>query len=84
VALINMLRQACSIARQQEAGQGNAVAAIAFCVLGCLISILDWAVNFLNRYAFSVIAIYGDAYIPAAKKTWTLIKDRGIDALVNE
>ncbi|KAG9884949.1 DUF580-domain-containing protein, partial [Aureobasidium melanogenum] len=36
------------------------------------------------RYAFSYIALYGKAYIPAAKDTWTLIKDRGIDALVNE
>lgn len=71
VAIINMLRQACSIARQQEAAQGNAVAAIALCCLGCVIGILDWAVQFLNRYAYSYIAMYGKAYIPAAKATWT-------------
>jgi hypothetical protein len=41
-------------------------------------------VQFLNRYAFSHIALYGKAYIPAAKDTWTMIKTRGIDALVNE
>lgn len=45
VALINMLRQAVSIAQQQEAQSGNIVASIAFCILGCLISILDWAVQ---------------------------------------
>ena len=71
VAIINMLRQACSIARQQEANSGNMVASIAFCVLGCFIGILDWAVQFINRYAFSYIALYGKAYIPAAKATWT-------------
>lgn len=27
--------------------------------------------RFINRYAFSYIALYGTAYIPAAKKTWT-------------
>jgi len=37
-----------------------------------------------NRYAFSYIALYGKAYIPAAKDTWTMMKDRGIDALVND
>ncbi|KAG9703089.1 DUF580-domain-containing protein, partial [Aureobasidium melanogenum] len=84
VALINMLRQACSIARQQEANSGNIAADIALCILQCLIGILDWVVQFINRYAFSYIALYGKAYIPAAKDTWTLIKDRGIDALVNE
>lgn len=51
VALINMLRQAVSIAQQQEAQSGNMVASIAFCILGCFIGILDWAVQwvFLNR-----------------------------------
>ena len=45
VALINMLRQAVSIAQRQEAQSGNMVASIAFCVLGCFISILEWAVQ---------------------------------------
>lgn len=108
VALINMLRQAVSIAQQQEAQSGNIAASIAFCVLGCFIGILDWAVQFINRYAFSYIALYGKAYIPAAKDTWKyvtpllsmstllpasnriidtvhrMMKDRGIDALVND
>jgi hypothetical protein len=47
VAIINMLRQACSIARQQESG-GNFAAQIALCILQCLIGILDWAVQFIN------------------------------------
>ncbi|KAI4204835.1 MAG: hypothetical protein LQ350_000901 [Teloschistes chrysophthalmus] len=84
VALINLLRQAVSIAQQQEAADGNIVASIAFCCLGCIIGLLDWAVQFINRYAFSHIALYGKAYIPAAKDTWTMMKDRGIDALVND
>jgi hypothetical protein len=84
VALINMLRQACSIAQSQEAGQGNMVAAFALCCLQCILSIIDWAVQFINRYAFSRIALYGKAYIAAAKDTWKMMRDRGIDALVND
>jgi hypothetical protein len=67
VAIIQLLRQACSIARQNEAAQGNILGSILFCVLGCFIGILDWAVQFINEYAFSYIALYGKAYIPAAK-----------------
>lgn len=70
VAIINMARQAASIAQQQEAQGGNMIAAAAFCCLGCLISLLQWAVQFFNRYAFSHIALYGKAYVPAAKDTW--------------
>ncbi|KAL2061608.1 hypothetical protein VTL71DRAFT_6985 [Oculimacula yallundae] len=84
VALIQCLRQACSIAQQNEAAQGNILGAAFFCCLQCFIGILDWAITFINEYAFSYIALYGKAYIPAAKTTWTMMKDRGIDALVNE
>ncbi|KAI4171323.1 MAG: hypothetical protein LQ346_008754 [Caloplaca aetnensis] len=84
VAIINMVRQAVSIAQRQEAAEGNIVAAAAFCCLGCIIALLDWAVQFINRYAFSHIALYGKAYIPAAKDTWAMMKNRGIDALVND
>ncbi|KAI0206645.1 duf580 domain-containing protein [Astrocystis sublimbata] len=84
VAIINFLRQLCSIARRDQMAQGDMFATILLCILGCLIGILDWAVQFLNRYAFSYIALYGKGYIAAAKDTWTMIKQRGIDALVNE
>ncbi|RYP67970.1 hypothetical protein DL769_005617 [Monosporascus sp. CRB-8-3] len=84
VAIINFLRQLCSVAQRSEAADGNIFGYIAFLILGCLLAILDWAVEFLNRYAFSYIALYGKPYIEAAKDTWKMIKDRGIDALVNE
>lgn len=67
VAIVQLLRQACSIAQQNEAAQGNLLGQIFFCCLGCLIGILDWAIQFINEYAFSYIALYGKAYMPAAK-----------------
>ncbi|KAH5783381.1 hypothetical protein HBI88_104920 [Parastagonospora nodorum] len=84
VAIIQFLRQICSAAQRNAASDGNIVGSILFCILGCLISLLNWAVEFLNRYAFSYIALYGKSYVAAAKDTWRMIKDRGIDALVNE
>ncbi|ORY11336.1 plasma-membrane choline transporter-domain-containing protein [Clohesyomyces aquaticus] len=84
VAIINMLRQLCSVAQQSARQDGNIFGTILFCCLQCLIGLLDWAVTFLNRYAFSHIALYGKSYLAAAKDTWKMIKDRGIDALVNE
>ncbi|KAG9244898.1 putative DUF580 domain protein Pns1 [Calycina marina] len=83
VAIIQFLRQACSVARQNEAAQGNVLGSIFFCVLGCFIGLLEWAITFINEYAFSYIALYGKAYVPAAKATWHMMKDRGVDALVN-
>ncbi len=73
VAIINFVRQLASVARQQAAAQGDILATILYCIIGCLISVLDWAVQFLNRYAFTHIALYGKAYIPAAKDTWKYV-----------
>ena len=84
VAIINMLRQFCSIAQQQAGADGNIIGTIALCCLQCILGLIEWAVQFINRYAFSHIALYGKAYFPAAKDTWTMMKDRGIDALVND
>lgn len=30
------------------------------------------------------MAIYGQAFVPTARRTWTLVKDRGIDAMIND
>lgn len=84
IAIINMLRQACSVAQRNETAEGSIVGSIMFWILGCFIAILDWLVTLFNRYAFCHIALYGKAYIPAAKDTWTMMRDRGIDALVND
>jgi len=84
VAITNFLRQACSVAQQSSAQDGNVVGTVLFCMLGCVISVLDWAASFINRYAFSYISLYGKPYFAAAKATWGMMRDRGIDALVDE
>jgi hypothetical protein len=43
VAIIQFLRQICSAAQRNASADGNMVGAILFCILGCLIGILNWA-----------------------------------------
>lgn len=83
VAIINFIRQLCSVAYQSQAGEGGFVGMCIYCVVQCILGFIQWAVEFVNRYAFSYIALFGKAYFPAAKETWRMIKDRGIDALIN-
>lgn len=84
VAIIQFVRQICTAARNQEAADGSMLGYALFCCIGCLLGILEWAVEFINKYAFCHIALYGKAYFAAAKDTWKMIKDRGIDALIND
>lgn len=47
---------------------------------GCLQGLLEY----VNKYAFCQVAIYGKAYIPAARDTWTILQDRGIVQIIND
>lgn len=84
VSIIQLLKQAANIAQQSEATDGNIIACCLWACAGCILSLLQWVIEYFNHYAYSYIALYGDAYIPAAKATWTLMKDRGLDTLVND
>ncbi|KAF8476042.1 plasma-membrane choline transporter-domain-containing protein [Kalaharituber pfeilii] len=84
VSIIQILKQAATIARNENAIEGNLFAYIVFCFLRCILSVVEWAVQYFNHYAYSLIALYGKAYFPAARDTWRMVKDRGFDALIND
>lgn len=69
VAIVQFLRQLCSVA-QASSDSGNFGIDCAFCILRCILGLVEWAINFVNRYAFSYMALYGDSYITSAKNTW--------------
>ncbi|MBE3048521.1 CTL/SLC44 family protein [Candidatus Bathyarchaeota archaeon] len=83
VAIINFIRQLCSVAYESQAGEGGFVGMCFYCFLQLVLGFIQWAVEFVNQYAFSYIALFGKAYFPAAKDTWRMIKDRGVDTLIN-
>jgi len=56
------------------------ISCIGLCFLGCL----DRLAQYFNHYAFCQVAIYGKTYIEAAKATWNLFKQAGLEAIVND
>jgi len=54
------------------------------CMVVCLLSYLDRIMQYINHYAFTYVAIYGDTYCDGANKTWQLILSRGFDMLIND
>lgn len=85
VAFINFVRELLNMARQANAANGGSLGVdFLLCCINCVIGIIDWLVTYFNNYAYTYIALYGKAYIPAARDTWQIVKARGIDALVND
>lgn len=89
IAIINLIRYLLELARSAQAqysdgGVGAIISMICLFCVSCFLNIIEWAVTYFNHYAYTVVALYGKAYIPAAKDTWTIIRARGIDALIND
>ncbi|KAJ3291793.1 putative choline transporter, neither null mutation nor overexpression affects choline transport [Borealophlyctis nickersoniae] len=82
IALIQTVRALLRMA----ANQNNDNLALAFCAAcaDCLLSFIEGLVQYFNKYAFTQVAIYGKDFKTAASDTWTLVKTRGIDAIIND
>jgi hypothetical protein len=65
---------------RQAAQENSAMAAFANCILGCI----EGLVEFFNQYAFVHVAIYGKSFCDSAKDTWKMVKESGIDAIIND
>ncbi|KAK0225683.1 plasma-membrane choline transporter-domain-containing protein [Armillaria fumosa] len=84
VTILELIRLILNAVRNNASQDGHPVEACLACCAACCIGCIENLVEYFNRYAYIEIALYGKSYITAAKDTWTLFKDRGIDALVND
>ncbi|KAI9097272.1 plasma-membrane choline transporter-domain-containing protein [Phlyctochytrium arcticum] len=84
IALFQTVRSLLSMARQHARDDQNAMLVLILSCADCLLAVLEGFAVFINKYAYTQVAIYGKAYWPAAKDTWTLIKARGIDLIIND
>jgi len=84
VTILDLLRMILNAAQNNANADGHPVEACLACCAACFVGILQNLIEYFNRYAYIEIALYGKPYIAAAKDTWRLFKDRGIDALVND
>ncbi|CAL1707153.1 unnamed protein product [Somion occarium] len=84
VTILELLRILLSIARNSANAEGHPIEACLALCAECFIGCIEALVRYFNRYAYIEIALYGKPYLKAAKDTWDLLVDRGIDALVND
>ncbi|KAL4254261.1 Protein PNS1 [Abortiporus biennis] len=84
VTILEIIRLLISIARNAASQEGHPIEVCLALCAECFMSCLEGLVQYFNRYAYIEIALYGKPYLKAAKDTWGLFVDRGIDALVND
>ncbi|KAH8920190.1 DUF580-domain-containing protein [Atractiella rhizophila] len=84
VALLETLRAILNILASEEQQSGDFIGYCLACIARCFVGCVSQLVQYFNRYAYIEIALFGKKYIDAARDTWRLLKDRGIDALIND
>jgi hypothetical protein len=76
VAVLRALEQMAREARRR----GDSAACVAECILSCLTDLLEY----FNKWAFVYVGIYGYGFANAGKKVFSLFKDRGWTAIIND
>ncbi|RKP11292.1 plasma-membrane choline transporter-domain-containing protein [Piptocephalis cylindrospora] len=80
IAIVKLIRALLRFAMENSDGIMAFVACIAVCILGCIEGLLEY----FTHYAFTQVAVYGKPFCTAAKDTWNMIKDRGVEVLIND
>ncbi len=86
VALIRAVRSVLRSLIKKDSRREN-IQPFALCLLyigDCLLQVLDSIAEFFNHFAFAGIGIWGRDFRTAATETWSLIKVRGFDIVINE
>lgn len=86
VALIETLKAVLRLLRNGEITDiaDNSASKIIFFVIDWIIGFLEWLARYFNHYAYCFIALYGKPYLKAAKETWYMLREKGMDALIND
>lgn len=80
IAIVQSLRSLASFAR----GTDNGIVIFVGCCLECILATFENLLAYFNTYAYTYCAMYGQGYLQAGKSTWNLVKDRGIEAVIND
>jgi len=86
LAVIKTLRAIVQIVSNQRAEdqQRSLMSDIAIGCADCFLSILDSLISYINLYSITRIALYGESFYTASDRSLTLLKSRGLDAVIND
>lgn len=84
VAPLQLLRRIFGIARADPGTKRGPILGLVCGIFQPILRLLDWTAQYLNKYAYSHLALYGGPYFPAAKATWTMMHETGCEALLRD
>jgi len=78
--IVSLIKTIRAIVQMMRSENNNLLLCLVDCILGCI----DSLIQYFNHYAYCQVAIYGKSFVEAAKATWNLIKEAGLEAIAND
>ena len=81
-ALVTALRVLAENARDQSREDNDGCASILYCILECILSLLEDIIEYFNQWAYVLIGIYGYSYLESGRRVMELFRARGWTAII--
>lgn len=84
VAILQMLRAIIEILRNNAFASGDNCAGCGYIILDFFVGFIEWCFRYFNHYAYVYVGLYGKSFIRSARETVDLLRNKGMDALIND
>ena len=82
-AIITTLRVMAQWARDRSRESHNNGAAFLYCILTCILSLIEDIIEYFNQWAFVFVGIWGLDYLESGKRVLELFEARGVTAIIS-
>lgn len=83
-AIISALRTIADYSRAQARGNNANAMALLYCVLQCILSILEDIIRYFNQWSYVFVGIYGTSYLESGKMVIELFGERGCQMIMTD
>lgn len=83
-ALVISLIETMKVLARSMMNSDNGCQRFVGCCIWCILSCIEDIVEYINSYAFTICAIYGDNYCSAVNRTMNLFQHNGFDMIIND
>jgi hypothetical protein len=83
-AIITALRAMANRARNQAHNRDRGGAELLFCIISCILSLLEDIIEYFNQWNYTFIGIYGTSYLESGRFVLEMFRERGCSSIISD
>lgn len=82
--LVALMRTLETVSRSAARSSDDACVSLVCGLLACLVECVRHALEFVSKYAFVYVGVYGESFFASARSTWRLLMAKGFDVIIDD